>query len=177
MKTTLYQILGVPPDASREQIAAAYRTALAAPKNTGHPDPNAATFLRDAYQILSNDTQRAAYDASLARTQRVAGTPVAVVDERRPGGWTPWVVGAVLLAGAVVTWQWRKGADQPAVPKTALVAPKGDARRLPAEATPVMPVESTATAPARSSDTAPVAAQPAVRSAEEIFVQLAPSVA
>src|SRR5882672_3337771 len=167
MKTTLYQLLGVAPNASKEQIAAAYRTALGAAENARHSDPNSATFLRDAYQILSNDAQRAAYDASLVRAQRGAAAPAPAADARAIG-WMPWLVGVMLLVGLVAAWQWRKAPVQPASPKTALVAQKDEARGAPAENAPA--------APARSIETAPVAVQPLVRSTEEIFVQLAPSV-
>lgn len=176
MKTTLYQILGVPNNASKEQITAAYRTALGARKNAAHPDPNAATFLRDAYQILSNDAQRAAYDASLARTQRGAGTPVPM-QQARPIGWVRWLGGVVVLAGLVAAWQWQRAAVQPAVPKMTPIAQTDDARGAPAKVAPAAPAEI-APAPARPIEAAPVAAAPPVaRSAEEIFVQLAPSVA
>src|SRR5882724_3846393 len=104
MKTTLYQLLGVAPNASKEQIAAAYRTALGAAENARHADPNAATFLRDAYQILSND-------APLVRAQRGAGARAADV---RAIGWMPWLVGAMLLVGLVAAWQWRKAPVPPA---------------------------------------------------------------
>jgi len=167
MKTTLYQLLGVAPNASKEQIAGAYRTALGAAKNAWHSDPNSVTFLRDAYQILSNDAQRAAYDASLLRAQRGAGAP-APAAEVRAIGWVPWLVGVMVLVGLAVAWQSSKAAVQPAAPKTASVAQKDEARGAPAETAPA--------APARSIETAPVAVQPLVRSTEEIFVQLAPSV-
>ena len=176
MKTTLYQILGVPNNASKEQIAAAYRTALGARKIAAHSDPNAATFLRDAYQILSNDAQRAAYDASLARTQRGAGTPVPM-QQARPIGWVRRLGGVVVLAGLVAAWQWQRAAVQPAVPKMTPIAQTDDARGAPAKVAPAAPAEI-APAPARPIEAAPVAAAPPVaRSAEEIFVQLAPSVA
>jgi S1-C subfamily serine protease len=168
MKTTLYQILGVPPDASREQIAAAYRTALGAGRSAGHPDPNA-TFLRDAYQILSNDAHRAAYDASLARAQRGSGAAVPVVDERGKAAWVPWLVAALLLVGGVTAWQWRKAPVQPAARDTVSVAEKEEPRSEP--------TETAAPAPARSTETAPAVVQTRPRTAEEIFVQLAPSVA
>lgn len=172
MKRTLYQILGVPHNASKEQISSAYRTALGVRNDAGRPDPNADTFLRDAHQILSNDAQRAAYDASLARAQRGAGAPVPVQDARTIG-WLPWFGGVVVLAGLVAAWQWNNAAVQPAVPKVPPIAQKDEAARgAPLEVAPVAPARSIETAPVAAAPTTPVA-----RSAEEIFVQLAPSVA
>jgi len=64
MKKTLYQILGVDPNASAEDIAAAYakRLAMSAAESS---DPNVVGLLRQANEILSDRKRRLAYDASL----------------------------------------------------------------------------------------------------------------
>src|SRR5678810_112517 len=61
----LYTVLGVPPSATPEDIRSAYRTAA----RRFHPDanqhPGAASQFRDiaaAYEVLSNETARGAYD-------------------------------------------------------------------------------------------------------------------
>jgi len=67
----LYELLGVPPDASREEIAAAWRRRARA----AHPDarpadadaPGRFRALAEAWQILGDQARRAAYDRALAR--------------------------------------------------------------------------------------------------------------
>jgi S1-C subfamily serine protease len=79
------------------------------------------------------------------------------------------MVGLVLIGGGIAASQWKRAAVQPPAPKTVSIAQKDEPRSAPAEVAPA--------APARAIETAPLVAQPPVRSAEEIFVQLAPSVA
>ena len=70
---TLYEVLGLAPSATTDQIKAAYRKAARAT----HPDHggSAETFhvIAEAYEVLSNPEQRAAYDLSLGRGS--AGRP------------------------------------------------------------------------------------------------------
>jgi curved DNA-binding protein CbpA len=69
----LYQLLGVPPEASRKDIAQAWRRRARAE----HPDsrPGDATApgrfraLAGAWHVLSDPARRAAYDRALAREQ------------------------------------------------------------------------------------------------------------
>jgi curved DNA-binding protein CbpA len=81
----LYQLLGVPPDASREEIAAAWRRQARA----AHPDarpadtdaPGRFRALTQAWQVLGDPVRRAAYDRALARGEpgpRVAPAGVRV---------------------------------------------------------------------------------------------------
>lgn len=80
-----YRVLGVDPNAPDEVIAAAYR-ALAKkhhPDSNRH-DPNAdarMTEINEAYAILSNPTNRRAYDAMQARTSTTTPRPA-----QRPAG-------------------------------------------------------------------------------------------
>jgi hypothetical protein len=64
---TLYEVLGLTPTATTEQIKAAYRRAARAT----HPDAGGSseTFhvVAEAYEVLSNPQQKAAYDLSLGR--------------------------------------------------------------------------------------------------------------
>lgn len=63
-KRSLYEILGIDPDANELDINLAYeRNKLAIARGTS-PDPNAAALVQQAYEILSNPKRRAAYDAS-----------------------------------------------------------------------------------------------------------------
>jgi curved DNA-binding protein CbpA len=82
----LYQLLGVPREASREEIAQAWRRRARAE----HPDarpadadaPGRFRALAGAWQVLSDPARRAAYDRGLAREQ----PPAARVTVRRPAG-------------------------------------------------------------------------------------------
>ncbi|WP_341393537.1 J domain-containing protein [Arthrobacter sp. G119Y2] len=72
---TLYEVLGIAPTATAEQIKAAYRKAARAT----HPDSGGSseTFhvVAEAYEVLSNPQQKAAYDLSLGRGRGAAPTP------------------------------------------------------------------------------------------------------
>src|SRR5690349_8727729 len=82
----LYQLLGVPRDASREEIALAWRRRA----RDEHPDarpadadaPGRFRALAEAWQVLGDPARRAAYDRILAReVQGSVRIPV-----RRPSG-------------------------------------------------------------------------------------------
>jgi len=82
----LYQLLGVPREASREEIALARRRRA----RDEHPDarpadadaPGRFRALAGAWRVLGDPARRAAYDRALAREQpRAARVPV-----RRPAG-------------------------------------------------------------------------------------------
>ena len=85
----LYQLLGVPREASREEIALAWRRRA----RDEHPDsrpadadaPGRFRALAEAWQVLGDPARRAAYDRALARERE----PAARVPVRRvagPGG-------------------------------------------------------------------------------------------
>jgi molecular chaperone DnaJ len=87
----LYQRLGVPPDASEEEIRRAYRHAARAhhPDVEGDADPGRFRDVTDAYDVLRDTDRRRAYDAmrgsraansSAARRVRI---PVHRAGERR----------------------------------------------------------------------------------------------
>jgi curved DNA-binding protein CbpA len=82
----LYQLLGVPRGACREEIALAWRRRARAEHPDARPADAAAPgrfrALADAYQVLGDPARRAAYDQALAREQQ----PAARVPVRRQGG-------------------------------------------------------------------------------------------
>src|SRR4051812_2728352 len=81
MKKTLYQLLGVAPDASDADISAAYAR-YQATLEAGPYDRNAQIIAKEAYAVLSHAGKRAQYDAALAPAPApAAAAPVAA---RRP---------------------------------------------------------------------------------------------
>jgi curved DNA-binding protein CbpA len=85
----LYQLLGVPSGASREQITQAWRRRARDEHPDSRPgDAAAAGRFRDlarAWHVLSDPGRRAAYDQALGRAQPPASGPAAGVT-RQPGG-------------------------------------------------------------------------------------------
>jgi curved DNA-binding protein CbpA len=86
----LYQLLGVRPEASREEIALAWRRRARAEHPDARPaDADAAGRFRalaEAYRVLGDPARRAAYDRALARGR--PATPRVTV-RRRPGPAAP----------------------------------------------------------------------------------------
>lgn len=65
-RKTLYDILGVPPSASAEQIASAFRLRQAELEGRGDAARDELVAVRDAHRILVNAERRRKYDATLA---------------------------------------------------------------------------------------------------------------
>jgi curved DNA-binding protein CbpA len=87
-----YELLGVPPDASREEIHSAYRRLA----RRCHPDLNAAgdagarfNELSDAYEVLQDPAQRARYDRSTAVDRPSPAAQVTFFSAGRPRGDVP----------------------------------------------------------------------------------------
>jgi hypothetical protein len=188
MKLTLYQILGIDSSASADDVAAAYARLAAKGDWT---DPNMPSLLRQANEVLADPKRRLAYDASLAGP--IART--SPMPESDAGGafvekWGKWIVAAALVAG-LTWWGTRRTStppETPAPPQIARPAPLPPiARRMPAAVQPPLSVAADAPAaappsssvaandaPARTPSAAP---STAARSAEDVFADVAPSVA
>jgi curved DNA-binding protein CbpA len=88
----LYRLLGVPREASREEIAQAWRRRARAEHPDSHPGDTAAPgrfrALAEAYQVLSDPARRAAYDRVLGAGRPAPGIPApgTRVPVRYPGG-------------------------------------------------------------------------------------------
>ncbi|HEU5389248.1 MAG TPA: J domain-containing protein [Streptosporangiaceae bacterium] len=103
----LYQLLGVPREASREEIARAWRRQA----RDEHPDarptdaeaPGRFRALAEAWQVLGDPGRRAAYDRALAR-ERPPAIRVTVRHQPGPDGMDPLVrmPGPPLRAGPVL---------------------------------------------------------------------------
>jgi curved DNA-binding protein CbpA len=94
----LYQLLGVSREASREEIALAWRRRARDEHPDARPDdadaPSRFRALAEAWQVLGDPARRAAYDRTLSREQPAARVRVTV---RRPSG-TPGTGGMMPLA-------------------------------------------------------------------------------
>ena len=94
-KKTLYEILGVAPDAPPDAIKAAYDAAAAATDL----DQGQRVALKEAASVLSNTQRRAVYDNSL-RERELPAEIVILEEDDEPSGYgkKPWLVlGLVLL--------------------------------------------------------------------------------
>ena len=119
-KKTLYELLGVAPDATPDVIKAAYDAAATAT----NLDPGQQVALKEAASVLSSARRRAAYDNSLSRRE----VPVEIVvmeEDDAPSGYGKkpwWVLGLVvlLLAG---WWMSKRPAAKPLAKPSVSAAP------------------------------------------------------
>lgn len=103
-QSDLYRILGLPPEASRAEIAHAYRRQVRAVHPDARPsDPDASVrfrLLTQAYEVLSDPARRDAYDRQRGqvRPAPVPSRRQRPAPRRRPA-WPP--PGVPLWAGPV----------------------------------------------------------------------------
>ena len=174
MKQTLYQVLGVDPTASAEDIAAACKRLSA---RTDWPDSYMPGLLRHAHEILTDPARRRHYDASLAAPAQ----PVRESDvDASPGfveAWGKWIVIVAALAG-VTAWWTSRSTPPPAAPAPvpAMASDSSEAPPLPVGEAPRSIVESPKE-PAAPAVRAAAQSPAAARSAEDVFADVAPSVA
>ena len=105
MKKTLYQILGVDPKASTQEIEAVYARRIEELKVATIQDPNKLVILQQSKAILLDPAQRAAYDVSIS--EREAPAPATATEEPEPSflrQWGKWIAAAVILLGLFVLW-------------------------------------------------------------------------
>lgn len=115
MKQTLYDILGVAPDASFEDIELAYNARFEALQNETSWESNRFVLLNEAHEVLSDANRRIAYDNSLAAPPRTRRRAVDIDEE--PGSPVKWLIFGVLAAAIVIWWTLRE--DPPPVQPTA----------------------------------------------------------
>ncbi len=115
MKKTLYQILGVDPKASVQDIEAAYIARIDELKFATLQDPNKLRVLQQSKVLLTDPAQRAAYDVSIAEREVRASSPRD--DEPEPTfiqRWGKWIAAGVVLIGLFVLWPERAVTPPPA---------------------------------------------------------------
>ncbi len=104
----LYQLLGISREASREDVAQAWRRRARAEHPDARPGDAAAPgrfrALADAWNVLGDPVRRAAYDQALAREQPPAPVfrtpePVVVMPTARMPGSPPLWAGPVRVEG------------------------------------------------------------------------------
>ncbi len=106
-KKSLYEILGIAPDANELDVGLAYEKRLQERQRSVHHDPNEEALVQQAYEILSHPKRRAAYDASrVSAVEREAAakqSPDLVLEETdsEPPARPKWLVPAI-VAGVVV---------------------------------------------------------------------------
>ena len=106
-KQTLYQILGVAPDATAAEIDLAYEHRAEELQDAAPHDPNAISLAHEAYEVLRNPARRQAYDASLVTAQERAAaaeqaTDLMVEPEAKRGPRLSWPLLAAIAALAIV---------------------------------------------------------------------------
>ena len=147
MKKTLYEILGVDPKATAQEINAAYIARIDELKTATMQDPNKLRVLQQSKEILSDAIQRTAYDASLAKPE----TPASAVSQDEPEPsfppkWGKWIAAVVVLVGIFVLWPKRAAVPPPPPPAKRGAAELALAPQL------APPVPATNTAPAVSAE-------------------------
>jgi S1-C subfamily serine protease len=182
VKQTLYDILGVGREATPEEIAVAYRSRLVELEGAAGQDPTALNLVREAHQLLSNPTRRAAYDASLAaraarESSGARGEPAEATDDDAPRfEWRRWALAAGTVVVIVAGIWWKTRSAPP--PKVTVLPPTAIAQPAEAEAEAPEPTQG-AEPPGVNAPVpqAPAAAPPqSAGPAEDVFSRVSPSV-
>jgi hypothetical protein len=107
MMRTLYQLLGTRPDATRQEIEVAYGAAVRRLKpqaDAGRPEAlNQLRELREAYQILSDQRQRARYDRWMKPLEGTVGPPPQEAEGNDRVGLAVIIALVLIAIGAMLT--------------------------------------------------------------------------
>jgi curved DNA-binding protein CbpA len=152
---SLYEVLGLPRDADEAQIKATYRELA----RQLHPDVNAGdpalaqrlTEVNHAYEILSDQRARAAYDQALASRQTQMRRHYAILAACTAGTFAVTLIAVSLLV------RWHLGAARPEAPPASLAGDASDRSAktaLPAAVPVVSGGEADLSVPAKSADEA-----------------------
>jgi S1-C subfamily serine protease len=132
-KKSLYEILGIEPDANDLDIGLAFQRRTYELQRIPGADPNAIALVQQAHEILSNPKRRAAYDASLvtaaeksAAAQQETTDLVVEADDEEPGR-PKWLIPAIVVVAVVAIgafFAMRSGSPEKAPAPVAEEAPK-----------------------------------------------------
>ncbi len=167
MKSTLYGILQIGEKASQEEIAAAYHVRKNHLANAGDQESqNESTLVQQAFEILSDQNQRARYDRRLSAEAAADVREPIAMDEAGHGGLGKWLLLLVIVVAAYMAYQklyvgrHASGTATPAaqidVTSTAVHDSEPSPQQSPAQAQP-----------APADDTKPSAAAPATESSPQ----------
>ncbi|HXA46177.1 MAG TPA: DnaJ domain-containing protein, partial [Burkholderiaceae bacterium] len=118
MKKTLYEILGVEPNAGPEEINTAYQQAIEKFDQNVSRDPNERVMLREAFQVLSNQQKRSFYDISLKNKAPDKVIVSAAEYEGTQTNWQNWIIGVLLVVAVAGWWVANKSSRAPSAPAT-----------------------------------------------------------
>jgi hypothetical protein len=168
MKKSLYEILGVAPTASKEEIEAAYSARIDELKFATLQDPNKLRVLQQSREVLADVNRRATYDASLQQpegapraTPRTVARGAAPLDEpsftqKR----IAWVAVAALAVIVVAWWALRGAGPVPPAAKPAAVKKLQPVAQAPVTPAPVVAQAPVVAPPAPVQSPADLAAEP-----------------
>ena len=157
MKKTLYEILGVDPKATAQEINAAYIARIDELKIATMQDSNKLRVLQQSKEILSDAIQRTTYDASLAKPE----SPASAVSQDEPAlsflhKWGKWIAAVVVLVGLFVLWPKRAAVPPPPPPAKRVAAEPAP----PPQLAPPVPATNAASAVSAEPPTLEVPANP-----------------
>ena len=157
MKKTLYEILGVDPKATAQEIDAAYIARIDELKIATMQDSNKLRVLQQSKEILSDAIQRTTYDASLAKPE----SPASAVSQDEPAlsflhKWGKWIAAVVVLVGLFVLWPKRAAVPPPPPPAKRVAAEPAP----PPQLAPPVPATNAASAVSAEPPTLEVPANP-----------------
>jgi S1-C subfamily serine protease len=131
-KRTLYEILGIAPDANAIDVGLAYDGRKEALAKAVPPDASEIALVQQAYEVLSNAKRREAYDASLVTAAEKAAAAeqdvpdLALEPEVEPKAKPVWVgvlAGAVVIVAALY-FTFHERRPPPSAPAETVAAPK-----------------------------------------------------
>ncbi|GAA1491579.1 J domain-containing protein [Brachybacterium sacelli] len=137
MAISHYETLGVDQDATRVEIAAAFRAQMRAlHADAGGGDDELAKRVSSAYNVLSNASKRAAYDRTLAQSGAVRPDPSPASSTRPPKAKrsrvfspSPDALGFSMMDVNPTAWDWHLAAES-AEASTGTSASAGIGRKL-----------------------------------------------
>lgn len=142
-KKSLYEILGVEPDANDLDIGLAFQRRNFELQRIAQPDPNAIGLVQQAHEILSNPKRRAAYDAGRVTAAELAAAAdqepdLVIEDGEAAAPQRKWLVPAIVVAVLAIVGAFFMMRPGPA-PQSAQPAPVAEAPR-PAPPPPPQPM-------------------------------------